>query len=637
MKKGLETYLYTTVGVLAFLAIAIGVNLIGSRAKVRVDLTQDRAYTLSEGTRAILAKLDTPVQIRFYSTRGENAMPIVLKNYAQRIEDLLGEFRQVSKGQIEVQKLDPTPDSDAEDSAKLDGVEGQMIELGGDSIYLGISVTMLDQKEVISFLDPRREKLLEYDIARAVTRVVTPTKPVVGIMSPLGVNGTGSPMMMRMGRGGEPAWTFATELKRDFDVKMVEMTADKIPDEVKVLLVIHPKGITDAGLYAIDQFVLRGGKLMAYLDPLSALDRAAGGPMGGGPSSSNLEKLLKAWGLTFDSTKVVADMNYISRMQQGRSPAVLTLTEQGANKDDILTASTGTLFLPFAGAFSGSPAEGLRMTTLLKSTTNSQLVEPMSAQSGGEQLVKDFKASGTEFNLAVRLTGKFKTAFPEGKPKAPEPKPEEGKPPEEKKPETPAEPGLKESAADSSVVLIGDSDFMQDPVCMQVLGTDPRSGQRIQMPREDIGNLPFAQAGVEQLSGDSNLIKVRSRASRERPFTVVKKMEAEAEAAFQTKIKELETDLQATQSKLNELQRSKAGEAGQRFILSPEQQAEITNFRKKEADAKVQLKVERKKLKRGVESLETKTKWMNILVMPVLVAAAGIFLALNRRKLQAAR
>ena len=634
MKKGLETYLYTTVGVVAFLAIIIAVNIIGGRAKVRMDLTQDKAYTLSEGTRAILAKLDTPVQMRFYCSRGDNTMPVQLKNYAQSVEDLLGEFRLASKGQIEIQKLDPTPTSDAEDSAKLDGVEGQQVERGGEPLYFGLSVTMLDQKEVIPFFDPRREKLTEYDIARAVTRVITPTKPVIGIMSPLPVNGSGNPMMMRMGRGGEPAWAFASELKRDFTVKTVEMTADKIPDDVKVLLVIHPKGITDMGQYAIDQFVLRGGKLIAYLDPLSALDRAAGGPMGGA-SSSNMEKLLKTWGLTFDSTKVVADMNYVSQMQQGRSPAVLSLTEQANNKVDLLTASAGNLFLPFAGAFTGSVSEGLRMTTLIKSSGNSQLIDPMSAQMGGEQIITDFKPSGTEFNLAVRIEGKFKTAFPDGKPKAPEPKPEEGKP-EEKKPETPAEPGLKEATAEATVLLIGDSDFMQDPVCMQVIGTDPRSGQRIQMLREDHGNLPFAQAGVEQLSGDTNLIKVRSRVSRERPFTVVKKMQSEAEATFQAKIKELQTDLQATQTKINELQRTKT-DAGQRFIASPEQQAEKLKFEKKSVEVSKAIKAEEKKLKAGVESLANKTKWLNILMMPLIVSAAGVILALKRRKLQAAR
>src|SRR4051794_30641670 len=228
-KSGLETWLYSTVGVVAMLIIVIVVNALGSRAKVRVDLTAEKAYTLSQGTRAILAKLDTPVQIRFYETRGDNRMPVVLKTYAQRVEDLLGEYKQASKGQIEIQKLDPVPDSDAEDSAKLDGVEAVTPE-GADPIYLGLSVSMLDQKEAIPFLSPDKERLLEYEISRAISRVMSTTKPVIGVMSPLPFAGQpANPMMARMGGGrGTPPWAIYGELKNDYTMKTVEMTADKI-------------------------------------------------------------------------------------------------------------------------------------------------------------------------------------------------------------------------------------------------------------------------------------------------------------------------------------------------------------------------------------------------------------------------
>lgn len=262
-KNSLETWLYSSLGVLAMLGVVIIFNALAARVKTRIDLTAERAYTLSPGTRAILKKLDTPVQIRFYCTRGDSRMPVGLKTYAQRVEDLLSEYRQASRGQIEVQKLDPAPDSDAEDSAKLDGVEGQA-RLGGEPIYLGLCVSMLDQKEAIPFLMPNRERLLEYDISRAISRVVNTDKPVVGIMSPLPLAGQPlNPMMARMGqRGGTPPWVLYSELQRDFTLQKVEMTADKIPDEIRVLLLVHPKGITEAAQYAIDQFVLRGGKLI---------------------------------------------------------------------------------------------------------------------------------------------------------------------------------------------------------------------------------------------------------------------------------------------------------------------------------------------------------------------------------------
>ena len=619
-------------GVAAMLAILLAINWIAARAKQRVDLTAERAYTLSEGTRNILAKLDTPVLIRFYATRGENRMPVFFKNHAQNVQDLLDEYRQVSKGKIEIKQLDPEPDSDAEDSAKLDGIEGHAVNMGGEPFYLGLSVTMLDQKETIPFLDPQTGRLLEYEISRAISRVMTPDKPTIGILSPLPIAGQPmNPMMMRGRRPPEP-WFFYSELKRTFNVKQLEVSVDKIPDDVKVLVLIHPKTLSDATQYAIDQFVLRGGKMIAFLDPLAVLDQQGAGQFGAS-SSSNLEKLLKAWGLTFDSTKVVADMAYVARLQQqGRMPAVLDLNETAVNKNDVLTAGNDKLMLAFAGAFSGAPAEGLRQTVLIHSSKDSQLIDPMMAQMGGEQIIKDFKPSGTEHTLALRLTGRFKTAFPDGKPKAEEPKPEDGKPPE-KKPDAPAEQGLKESSVDGAVILIGDSDFIQDQLSVQV-GMNPFGGQRMVMPLNS--NIAFAQGVVEQLAGDSNLIAVRSRASRERPFTVVKKMQADAEARHQSKIKELEATTMDINRKITELLRTKVAEGARSVVLPPEQQQEIANFRKQEAEAKKELKQVRKKLRGDIDSLENRIKWFNIAGMPLLVVAAGVVLAVKRRSRQAA-
>ncbi len=630
--KGLQTTLFSTIGVAAMFVALVAFNGIASKVKTRVDLTSERAYTLSEGTKRILAKLDTPVLVRFYCTRGDSRMPVFLKNHAQNVEDLLGEFRQRSKGLIEIQKLDPEPDSDAEDSAKLDGVEPRMTEVG-EPFYLGLSVTLLDQKETVPFLDPQAGRLLEYEISRAISRVMTSEKPTLGLMTSLPMSGQANPMMMMRGRQGAPPWFFYSELKRTFNVLDIPTTADSIPENVKVLVVVHPKGLSDSAQYALDQFVLRGGKLIAFLDPLAALDAQAAGPMGmgGGPSSSSIDKLLKAWGLAFDTTKVVADMNYVARLQQGRMPAVLQLNEQAVNKDDVLTAGSDNLFLAFAGAFTGTPAEGLQQTVLVKSSTNSQLVEAMMAQMGGEQIVKDFSPSGLQQTLALRLTGKFKTAFPDGKPKASEePKPGEPKPAD--KPADAA--GLKESSTDGAVLLVGDTDFLQDQLCVDV-AMNPFGGQRMVIPRNS--NISFAQGAIEQMAGDNNLIAVRSRAARDRPFTVVAQMQAQAESNFRTKIKELEAGLADSQRKLNELQRSKTGEGGQKFILSPEQQKEIAAFRKKEAEAKVELKQVRKKLRGDIDSLENKVKWFNIAAMPALVVAAGILLAVQRKARRAAR
>lgn len=631
--KGLETWLYSSLGVVAMFVIIVIVNALASGAKTRIDLTAEHAYTLSAGTRKILSKLDTPIQVRFYCTRGDTRMPVMLKTYAQRVEDLLGEFRQASKGQIEIQKLDPVPDSEAEDSARLDGIEGQA-RMDGEPIYLGVSISMLDQKQALPFLTPERERLLEYDLARAISRVMSAEKPVIGVMSPLPYGGQPTnPMMMRMGQSGQQPWALISEIKRDFTVKDVPIAAEEIPAEVKVLILLHPKGLSDASQYAVDQFVLRGGKLIAFLDPQSVLDRSsAGNPMGMNMGSrSSMDKLMGAWGITFDSSKVVADLDFVGRTREGRQPAVLALNEQAINRDDIVSADANNLFLAFAGVFSGTPAEGLKQTVLLHTSKNSQLIDPMSAQFGGEKIIKDFKASGTEQALALRLTGKFKTAFPEGKPKA------APAGPDEKKDEKPAAEGLKESKEETSVLLIGDSDFIQDPIAVQEV-MNPFGGQRMVMPAN--GNLAFAQNAIEQMAGDSNLVAVRSRASRERQFTVVKQMQAKAEAAFQDKIKSLEGSLSEAQNKLNELQRAKGDKGekgGQRFILSPEQQKEINNFRVKEREVKLQLKEERKKLRVGIDSLENSIKWLNIALMPLLVAVAGLGLAILRLKRRAAR
>ncbi|MFL6595683.1 MAG: GldG family protein [Chthoniobacterales bacterium] len=628
-KKPFETYLYSTIGIVAVALILIALNFIAGRARARVDLTAEKAYTLSPGTKAILAKLDTPVQLRFYCTKNTANMPVFLTNYAQRIDDLLTEYRQASKGQIEIQRLNPEPDSDAEDSARLDGIEPQQLR-AGDRLYLGLSIAMLDQKQAIPFLTPDRERLLEYDISRAIARVATPEKPVVGVMSALPVMGQTNPMMRRNAmQQQQPPWAFISELKRDFNVKQIEMTATEIPADVKTLIVIHPKGIQEAAQYAIDQFVLRGGKLVAFVDPLAILDRPPMQTSTMPPqSSSTLDTLFKAWGVGFDATKVVADLEHSARVEEGPNPAVLALNETAVNKDDVVTADADNLVMAFSGAFTGTPAEGLTRTVLLQTSKRSGLADPMMAAMSGPQLASEITQTGTEYPVAIRLTGKFKSAFPQGKPQAsptPAPSPNEQKPPEN----PPAENSLKESAQPTTVVLVGDADMLQDQLSVREIGG---MGQRMVMPINS--NLSLAQGVVEQLAGDSNLIAVRSRASRERPFTVVQKMQADAEASYRSKIKELETSLADTQRKVNDLQRAKEG--NQRFILSPEQQTELANFRKTEADVKGQLKTMRRQLRGSIDSLENRLKWINIAGMPLAVIVVGLIFTAVKRKRTAA-
>lgn len=637
-KKSLETFLYSVGGLVAMALILIAVNFITGTVRQRVDLTKEKAYTLSDGTRAILDRLDTPVKIRFYCSQSASASPetVFLKGYARKVEDLLAEYKQAGKGKIIIEKYDPQPDSDAEDSARLDGVEGLPLQTG-DKFYLGLAVSLLDAKQAIPFVQPTRERLLEYDLSRAITRVVTPEKPVVGVMSSLPVFGMPSnPMMMQMGQRGQPAWALVTELQNDFTVRRVELGTDKIDPEIKVLIVIHPKDITDATQFAIDQFVLRGGKLVAFLDANSLMEsrnqqNPMMGQMGGG--GSTLDKLLKAWGISFENSKVVADMNFQMEVGGGQGqgsqrPTWLSITAEGIDTNDVVTSQIDNIWYFAGGVFSGTPAAGLKETVLLRSTADSQLVDGMMANLAPESALKDFKASGTEYALAIRLMGKFKTAFPEGKPA--EKQPDDKKDPAAKSDVKQADDALKEGKAEATVILVGDADMIHDSFSVQDTQT-PFGNMR----RPLNGNLNFAQNAVEQLAGDSNLIGVRSRATMNRPFTRVKKMEAQADARFRGKVQELEASLAETQQRLNELQQNK--DKNQRFILSPEQQTELEKFRKKESEARAVLKKTQKDLRREVDQLETRVKWWNIFAMPLAVTGCGILLAVYKRKLTAAK
>jgi ABC-type uncharacterized transport system involved in gliding motility, auxiliary component len=636
-KKNLETLLYSTVGVVVMAAILIAVNIITGAFRERVDLTKEKAFTLSAGTKAILGQLDTPVKVRFYCTQSDTATPysVLLKSYAKKVEDLLAEYKQASHGKLVIEKYDPQPDSDAEDSARLDGVEEQALP-GGEKFYLGLAVSQLDTKESIPFLSPDRERQLEYDISRAISRVVKPEKPVIGVMSGLPVFGQPSnPMMQQMGQRGQEPWAIINELKSDYTVRTVEMDADKIDDEIKLLFVIHPKDISDKAQYAIDQFVLRGGRLVAFLDAQSLLDSSRSqnpmmGAMPGGGSS--LDKLLKAWGLQFDTSKVVADRSFQMEVgaegdQSQKRPSWLMLTSEGINSNDIATSELDSIWYFSGGAFTGSPAAGLKETVLLKSTKDSELVDGMTANFGAENILKDFKPSGVEYALAVRLTGKFKTAFPEGKPADKSETTDADKKPDEK---SAANDSLKESKVDTTVVLIGDADMISDNFSIRRMNTP--FGQ-IAQPMN--ANLNFAQNVLEQLSGDNNLIAVRSRAVLNRPFTRVKAMQAEAEQKYMAQIKELQGSRDQTVSRLNELQQQK--NQNQRYILSPEQQTEIENLRKKEGEIGKKLRQVEKDLRREVVGMQRNIQWYNILTVPLAVGLVGIILAIYKHKRTSAK
>src|SRR5215831_15503131 len=375
MKRNFETLFYSTAGVAAMFVMSVAFYVISSTVKVRFDVSADKVHTLSAGTKRLLAKLDSRVTIRFYCTQGDNAMPPVLRSYARKVEDLLHEYQQeteLGRGKLIIEKFDPKPDSDVEDAARLNGIEGQPIgPFGSERIYLGLVVSLLDQKFSLPFLPPDRERLLEYDISRALAGVVN-ARPVIGIMSGLPVFGDKPDFLMRPVER-HMDWAFITELKKDFALKEVPLTASKIPEEIKVLLVAHPVNVSDATQYALDQFVLRGGKLAAFLDPHAYFDQTHDREQsfsisGDNAAKSSLDKLLGAWGLSMDANLVAADTTFASRnLQTGDSmPTLLLVTREGIDQSEAATSMLDNLVFPFAGVFTGKPAEGLTETVLAR-------------------------------------------------------------------------------------------------------------------------------------------------------------------------------------------------------------------------------------------------------------------------------
>src|SRR5687768_7435783 len=610
-KRHLETLLYSTGGVLALLAVLVAFNFLASAINLRIDLTEGRVYTLSSGTKAILSKLEAPVKVRLYYSQGSSAVPVGLKTFASRVEDLLAEYKAASRGKVVIEKFNPEPDSDAEESATLDNVEGQMTNTG-EKFYLGLSVSFLDQKAAIPVLTPDRERLLEYDLTRAIAQVSAAKKAVVGVMSALPV--TGQPLSPVLKQQPTEAWVLVQELKRSFEVKKIELNVKTIPDEIKVLLVIHPRDIQEDTEYAIDQFVLRGGKLIAFVDPYAYFDhqRDMQNPFGGNQAAqSTFFRLFKAWGLEMDLGKVIADLTFASGSGPRLLPTLLSLNNQALNMEDVVTSQVGTLLMPFGGAFKGKPAEGLTLTALAHTSKNSMPVDLIIATLSGEPSTRGFQPSGEEMPLALRLTGKFSTAFPEGRPQPMFPPSKDQKKDEDKKPDAKAEPHLKTTAAENSIVLVADADMLADGAAVEVQDV---FGQRVIVPRN--GNLAFAQGLVEQFSGDNALISLRSRASFSRPLIVIREMEERAQQSYLGKIKELEDNLNKTQENLQALQKAKGGP--QSSVLTAEQQAELENFRKKATETRRDLKELRKSLRVDSDRLELWTKVLNIGLVPLL-------------------
>ncbi len=620
-------------GVAALVAIAVLANWLVSLTPAGnrgADFTEKQIHTLSDGTKAILGELDTPVVIRYYASRSTDYMPEPLKLHMRRVDDLLKEYSSLSQGKLRIENLDPQPDTDAEDSANLDGISGQRMD--DQNLYFGLAVSCLDRTSVLPFLDPRDETMLEYHLSKAIAEVSTPTKPKIGIMTALDLKG--GPAMMP-GQRPSPPWVIYQQLKQSFDLVDIAMEGATIdPKVIKVLLLFHPAEITKEAEYSIDQYLLNGGTVVACLDAFSVAAQMTGGgnPMmgqQGTPTTSTLPTLLPAWGVSFESAKVLADPAYATKLGGNRTGlAVLTLNKEAMPQtDNVITKDleSVTFFLP--GGFTKTGGGGVNANTLMKSTTGSGFVDSMRASQLDPSLTTTFRPSGTAYDLVTHLSGSFKTAFPDGKPKPATETPEESK--DAKKDE--AKPAsLKEATAPGNVFLIADVDAFYDRFAYNV-----QNFGGMQMATPVNGNASLLFNLLDQAVGSKHLIGSRSRSAIQRPFTVVQKMEADFNKQVGSKIEEFQEKQKAAQQKLSELQSQKS--RGSELYLSPEQEAEIRKLRQEQVEYSKLIREQEKDLRRQKDKLAGKITLLNVAAMPALVILFGLGLFIQRRRATRAR
>ena len=607
-------------------AVIASANLILSNLPLRIDLTGEKLYTLSSGSKAVLGKLDEDVTLKFYFSASSAEMPMAIKTYATQVKNLLKEYELAGGGRVVLESYDPKPDSDAEEWAQRYGVEPQNVNPFGQPVYFGLVAVCGDREETLAAVSPRSESTLEYDITRLVTRVAWPERPVVGLMTSLkGVLGQQpNQMMMMQGMRPQPGWAAFTELQKDYDLREISAEAESIDDDVKALVVLHPKNLSEKTLFAIDQFVIRGGRLIACVDPMSVMDlmssRQQQNPMmmqqPGGDGPSTLGKLFDAWGIGFDTAKMTCDLAAATKLNAGNgraeeNPAFLSLDKENMSATDLVVANLTQVMFPFAGSLTWSKTEGLEFEPLITTSADHACLVPReSAQFGMGAMMRDLRPDGVKRTLAARISGTFKTAFPKG--------------PDYVEGSTNAAAKVVASGK-GAVVVFGDSDFLADQFCVQVMNSI--FGQ-IAQPIND--NLVLFSDIIEQYAGREELIGVRSRGKSNRPFVKVDELEAKAMAKWQAKQMAFEEELQATRSRLMALQKEKTG--NDRMILSREQQEEITKLRKAQADTSRQLKNVRKELTSGIDSLGVLLKTINILALPLIIVAFGIFRGIRRRR-----
>jgi len=623
------------VGVIAVAGILTGVNMVADTrlATAQLDLTQGHVYTLSKGTRTVLAGLRAPVTLRFYYSPALGAKLPEYGAYADRVREMLRRYATLSHGMVRLQFLDPEPYTATEDQAMADGMQAVPIDAAGDQVYFGIAGSnLVDQHHQIAFLQPDRERFLEYDLTRLVWQLARPKRPVVGVMSSLPLDGSPELMMqMRgMGNAGRP-WTIMQELHSAFDVKTVGLDVQRIDPSIQVLVVAQAQHLPPRTLYAIDQFVMRGGRLLALVDPASEAEALAPSATGMPPTdvSSDLAPLFKAWGIRYDPNEVVGDLDgawLVRASSDAAAPPVdfvawFNITH-GIAKDDPAVGDLSQVTVAAAGALAKAAGAPITFTPILTSSAGSGLIPASELRSDPQpaKILAAFKPQGGPRVIAARISGVLHSAYT-----APPPLPKGVKPAAD----LPAH--LSQSKGPAHLVVVADSDILADRFWVH---RQDFFGRQELIPFSDNG--AFVLDLVGQLAGGDPLLALRGRGPTNRPFTLIDAMQAHAQGLFQRTAQALKTHLQAMQAKLETLRSDAKGPKGVMLaVITPDERQAISAARDDILETRARLRTVQHDLRRDIAQLEAELRLLDIAAVPALLTLAAIGLGIMRRQRRA--
>ena len=639
--------LMTTTGVVLALVLLFAVNILASRilGPARIDLTENRLFTLSEGTRAILANLDEPVTLRFYLSQRELERVPGIGGYADRVRALLNEYKRLSGGKLALHVIDPEPFSEEEDRAVGYGLRGVPLGLDEGNFYFGLAATnSVDDEEVIPFFASEREQFLEYDVTKLVHNLTKPKQKIVGLLSSLPIEGQGPPMQAAMGGMDAQPWMVVEQIRQLFELRSLHPKLEEIPEDVDVLMLVHPQTLPREALYAIDQYVLRGGRVVAFVDPYSETQQpgmAAGFMQPVGSRRSEIDELLSAWGVTLGDD-VVADLDLALkvRMEQGGRvltfdyPVWMNVTPHTFDQDDIVTGNLGNLGFGTPGYL--EPAEGATNTFTPLVTTTPRAAQFTTSQVAAvttdpRDLLDAYTSQDRAYTVVARVSGKVRTAFPDGRPLPVSTDEEGNEPAGEDEAGSEAEPKaehVSESTEDAQIILVADADMLADRFWVVV---EEFLGSRIALP--SAANSTLVVNALDNLTGSGDLISVRNRGTFTRPFVRVVALKQQAERVYRAKEQELIAQLEETERRLVELEESNQG--NESLIITDAQRDELVQFRQERVRIRKELREVRRQLRADIEALESWLKFANIGLVPILIGLTGLaagLLQLRRRR-----